>query len=1072
MGSTPSDESGAERILGWHRLEWEGTPVWVHPETPHWVVPNRPGDLVLAELARSGDAAEAARRCAPAWGVSPEAALSRVELFLSRFPRVSPEAYTGRADRLRLEELRECWLHVTNRCNLACTHCLFASSPESPVELDTTTLLRVVDEAEALGCRIFYLTGGEPLIHPGIDRLLGRLSRRDDTHTVVMTNALAVPRLRELLEGLPRERFHFQVSLDGPPEAHDRYRGRGAHGRLLRRVEDLLELGFPVSLAMTVGGSNVAHMSHPVEVARRLGVASVHYLWYFVKGKGDPSDLPPVDRVFEGLREASRAAAAAGVEIDNVEILRSQVFSLPGTRFDLSNAGWQSLAVGPDGLVYPTAALVFEPELAAGSVDRGLEKVWREGASLQRLRRASLLDDPSAAENPLRFLVGGGDVDHSWVAGRDFVGHDPWVELYNRTALWLMVEEAGPEDAVPFPALRARMGERLEICGEEDAAVGLAHSNCVLSLPGKDGHTLAKEFYAGAAARPLEDIANPVEYGEEALEHVPESARSRSYGCGSPVLDAGLAPGETVVDLGCGAGVECFIAAREVGPSGRVIGVDMLDEMLRLARHGAGEVASRLGYDNLRFEKGLLEAIPLPDQAADVVLSNCVINLSVDKRRTFGEIRRVLRPGGRLVVSDVVSDGPIPLEIRYNEKLRGECLGGAMRQEELLALLAECGFSGIRVLKRFPYRTVRGFRFFSLTYAAHRPSATERRTVVFRGPWAAMVTEDGTVVPRGETVELALPGPFPEDESVFVLDSEGAVTNVDLGAGCACFVPPDGSGGAREVPLPRITDREGCMVCGEPLEYVARAVEMACVYCGRSLSTNAHCAAGHFVCDECHSRDALEVITSLATALRETDLLALFERIRRHPAIPIHGPEYHALVPAVIVSVARASGLPLEDAHVAMAVERGKTVPGGACAFLGTCGGGLGVATAFSVILGANPYEGQRRHQLHHVTLRVLERIGRHEAARCCQRDGWEALLAASELSEEVIGIRLAADRRTVCHQSGINRDCAREGCPFYPANALRREGKDPGRPWAAGGVGLPTLPTVPPPGSGGKKPS
>ncbi len=1062
MVSTPSRGAQASPVRGWCRLEWEGTAVWVHPDGPHWVVPNRRGDLVLTELERSGDPAAAARALARDAVLPEEAALAQVDLFLARFPRVESEPYGGRAGRLKLEALRECWLHVTNRCNLACTHCLFASSPEASLELDTARLLRVVDEAEDLGCRIFYLTGGEPLIHPGLPELLDRLARRDDTHTVLMTNALAVPRLREVLERLPRDRFHFQVSLDGPPEDHDRYRGEGAHDRLLRRVEELLAMGFPVSLAMTVGRSNVDHMAHPVEVAARLGVPSVHYLWYFVKGKGDRADLPPVERVFGGLRSAAETAARAGIEVDNVEILRSQVFSLPGTRFDLSNAGWQSVAVGPDGIVYPTAALVFERELAAGHVDDGLETAWREGEALERLRRATLVDDPAAMENPLRFLVGGGDVDHSWVAGRSFTGHDPWLELYNRTALWLMVSEAGPEDAVPFPALRARMGERLEVCGEEDAAVGLAHSNCVLSLPGKDGHTLAKEFYVSAAAEPLEDIANPVGYGEEVLEHVPEAARARSYGCGSPVLDAGLVEGETVVDLGCGAGVECFIAAQRVGPTGRVVGVDMLDEMLRLAREGARKVEAELGYGNVAFEKGLLEAIPLVDSSADVVLSNCVINLSVDKRRTFGEIRRVLRPGGRLVIADVVSDGPIPLEIRYNEKLRGECLGGAMRQEELLALLAECGFSGIRVLKRFPYRTVRGYRFFSLTYAAYRPSETERRSVIFRGPWAAVVTEDGTLVPRGATVELAVPGPFPEDDSVFLLDGEGAVTNVDLGAGCACFVPPSPAE-ERPAPPPRITDREGCMVCGEPLEYLAVAEEMACVYCGRTLPTSARCGKGHFVCDECHSRDALEVITSLCTALRETDMLVLFDRIRRHPAIPIHGPEYHALVPAVIVSVARASGLELEDSHVAMAVERGKTVPGGACAFLGACGGGLGVATAFSVILGANPYEGHRRHQLHDVTIRVLQRIGRYEAARCCQRDSWEALLAASELSEEVIGIRLAADEKLVCHQAGINRDCHREGCPFYPANVLRAGREGDGAGWSSAGMGLPTLPTLGP---------
>ena len=170
---------------------------------------------------------------------------------------------------------------------------------------------------------------------------------------------------------------------------------------------------------------------------------------------------------------------------------------------------------------------------------------------------------------------------------------------------------------------------------------------------------------------------------------------------GSPVLDCDLKRGEVLVDLGCGAGVECFIAAKNVGPEGRVYGIDMADAMLNIARNSSKEVAKNLGYINVEFRKGFLEEIPVPSGTVGVVISNCVINLSPDKRRTFSEIMRVLKPGGRLCISDIVCEEDIPLDIKYNEKLRGECIGGAMRDGELFSMLEDLTFEGILVMKRF-----------------------------------------------------------------------------------------------------------------------------------------------------------------------------------------------------------------------------------------------------------------------------------------------------------------------------------------------------------------------------------
>ncbi|RWX42906.1 Methyltransferase domain-containing protein, partial [Candidatus Electrothrix marina] len=215
-----------------------------------------------------------------------------------------------------------------------------------------------------------------------------------------------------------------------------------------------------------------------------------------------------------------------------------------------------------------------------------------------------------------------------------------------------------------------------------------------------------------------------------------------------------------------GSGVECFLAAAEVGASGKVYGIDMTDAMLELARKGKQHVVTNLGYDNVEFRKGYLEAIPLADATADVVISNCVINLSPDKRRTYLEIMRILKPGGRLVVADVVSDEPVSAAIKNSTKYRGECLGGAMQQDDLIAMLEDCGFASIYLHKRYPYREVDGHRFYSLTYEAGKAelaefvdAETENKGVekvrcLFRGPAPALVTSSGQRLERGRITEL------------------------------------------------------------------------------------------------------------------------------------------------------------------------------------------------------------------------------------------------------------------------------------------------------------------------------
>jgi SAM-dependent methyltransferase len=174
---------------------------------------------------------------------------------------------------------------------------------------------------------------------------------------------------------------------------------------------------------------------------------------------------------------------------------------------------------------------------------------------------------------------------------------------------------------------------------------------------------------------------------------LPEEAVLASLGCGNPTALAQLAAGETVLDLGSGGGIDVLLSARRVGPTGKAYGLDMTDEMLALAR----ENQRKAGVENVEFLKGEIEHIPLADDSVDVIISNCVINLSADKDRVLQEAFRVLKPGGRLAVSDVVTRGVVPAEVRQNMLLWVGCIAGALQDSEYISKLATAGFAGIDI---------------------------------------------------------------------------------------------------------------------------------------------------------------------------------------------------------------------------------------------------------------------------------------------------------------------------------------------------------------------------------------
>ncbi|HSE83683.1 MAG TPA: methyltransferase domain-containing protein, partial [Thermodesulfobacteriota bacterium] len=435
-----------------------------------------------------------------------------------------------------------------------------------------------------------------------------------------------------------------------------------------------------------------------------------------------------------------------------------------------------------DGEVYPSAAFANYRGFSCGNIkEKPLREIWQQSQTAKMFRNATVQKKTKCSNCYLKFICGGGDIEHSYfysaaTFGSGSVhGYDPYCDLHEYMINSVLLELAEEKRKVlnrksgfDSPNVFLSMGEDALACGINgngklnglsDFNVDVSHSNCVLSFDMDKSREAVRQFYGKAAEEPQKELCCPTSYPTEDISHIPQDVIDRFYGCGSPMSIADIKSNETVVDLGSGAGIDCFIAAKKVGSGGRVFGVDMTDQMLSVANECRPIVAKNLGYDVAEFRKGFLEEIPVEDKSVDLITSNCVINLSPDKKKVFSEMWRILKDHGRIVISDIVSEVEVPPHIRTNDKLWGECLAGALTEEQFIVYLEQAGFYGLQVLKKVYWKDVENYKFFSVTVRGHK---FEKRAgcvyigqrAIYQGPFKAIVDEEGHLFPRGEAVEV------------------------------------------------------------------------------------------------------------------------------------------------------------------------------------------------------------------------------------------------------------------------------------------------------------------------------
>ncbi|MCP4254869.1 MAG: methyltransferase domain-containing protein, partial [Candidatus Scalindua sp.] len=702
----------------YYHIEQGSLHLFIDPEMPNWIITDKRGRQIIDDIKNCKNVKELIHNYANNFDMDYTRAWLDVhtllkELIRSEFLTSEPVKrfeYTGRADFIHADKLNELWIHTNNSCNLTCSHCLVNSSPNEDKGLSTENIKKVIDEAVVLGTSRFYFTGGEPFMRADIFELIDYVCNQKKSELIILTNGtLLKGETIEKLRNLDKKLLKIQISLDGStPEINDPLRGNGSFNLIVDGIKEIVGAGFSPTVTTVVANSNIDDIPETTKLLASLEVKTHHLLWAHKRGRiadNGNNSIPSIDKVIEVARKVKEVAGESGISVDNDDSYKFRANSKRGTRYDLGNACYDSMCVYSNGDVYPSASFAGHAGLRCGNVlDSTLREIWESSNMSKAFRNATLQNKEKCKECHIKFICGGGDIEHSFFYSEngfklesdrfpEDVGiHalDPYCDLHKELTMDVVFELAEVRKKMQdrktgfnAPTVLRSMGDGAAVCGADQQvadpqSVHTLHSNCVLSFDVDKPRSIVREFYGKAAEEPQEELCCPTKNSQEDTSHIPQEVLDRFYGCGSPTIIAKVSEGETMVDLGAGAGIDCFIAAKRVGPKGKIYGIDMTDEMLKVANESRHLVAKNLGYDIVEFRKGFLEDIPVDSGTVDLITSNCVVNLSPDKKAVFSEMWRVLKDHGRIVISDIVSQVETPPHLKLNKQLWGECISGAL----------------------------------------------------------------------------------------------------------------------------------------------------------------------------------------------------------------------------------------------------------------------------------------------------------------------------------------------------------------------------------------------------------
>lgn len=681
--------------------------------------------------------------------------------FISDSPIVRSN-YAGRDKAIEPDKLDELWIYTTLACNLRCKHCLVSAGKKLDRELTTEEIKKLVDDAIELGVKRFYITGGEPFIKDDIFEVIKYITKEKAKELIVLTNAtLFDDKKIAALDKLKSPRLILQVSLEGPDaEIHDRLRGAGTFNKTVDGIKRLVSIGIIPIVSTAVSKYNEDKIKATSEFISTLGVKDHHILWMHSKGRG-ASNVEELyvspEKITRIMKEQRSVYEEQEVIVDNEESLKARIRYKRGRKNDLCNNCYEKICVNADGHVYPCGSLNGDSRFDAGSIlEKPLKDVWLGSDAMRCGRENSIIDKAECSACYLRFFCGGGCTSHSFYSSEVDTGKgsikalDPYCSTYKslfEDIIWDMASEGVVAENIDgymtphvFNAMDSKLPSYLDNAVksiDDKNEVGCYHCSCVLAIDVEDdenvckpeikGHVTktVKKKFSKAANAPVEDYYCPTGYNPEDLKHIPNEVLEVSYGCGNPAALADIKEGETILDLGSGGGIDCFIAAKKLGKSGRVIGVDMTDEMVAKATESAKKVAESLGYSNVEFRKSDIVTLPAEDNSIDLVISNCVINLTEDKTGVFGEIYRVLKPGGRFVISDIVSDKPVPGYMKRDKELWSACLSGALTDKRFKNAAEKAGFPDVSLTRNYLYKKVEYLNFYSVTMKGSKPKPQE-----------------------------------------------------------------------------------------------------------------------------------------------------------------------------------------------------------------------------------------------------------------------------------------------------------------------------------------------------------